>query len=152
MASLPIEPAVEADLEDIFQIEKREMHPDFYPRFFFKQAMSIFGNCFIVAHGDNGPAGYIIAGDIVDEPSVSEIYSVVVDSTYRRRGYGRQLIQEVSLQLTKRGFKKIRLSVSPNNKVAINLYKSLGFSKVGFEVEYFGRNEDRDIMEKSLVQ
>jgi len=68
----------------------------------------------------------------------SSIYSFYVVPEERRRGYGRQLLQEV-LRLSRKfeGIEQISLFVIMSNHSAHNLYTSFGFEQVGYEKETF---------------
>lgn len=59
----------------------------------------------------------------------AKIDAVIVDEGYRRRGYGKALL-EYAIDFIKRSWpsiKKIQLDVKATNNSAINLYKSYGF-------------------------
>lgn len=57
---------------------------------------------------------------------------ITIKSSFRRKGIGKQMILHL-IELGKRvkGLEFIRISVFENNKVALNLYKQLGFEVCG---------------------
>lgn len=56
------------------------------------------------------------------------IYAFGVLPEYRRRGYGRQMLEEVIREIRTRSQKTIKLEVDTRNTTAINLYHSCGFA------------------------
>jgi mycothiol synthase len=74
------------------------------------------------------------------EPSTGEpkgcIYMLGVDSRYRARGLGRQLLRMGLLHLKKQGRELIEITVDTQNVAAITLYRSLGFQLCSETVWY----------------
>ncbi|MEM9351904.1 MAG: GNAT family acetyltransferase [Planctomycetota bacterium] len=56
------------------------------------------------------------------------IYSLAVDSLYRRQGIGSKLVLATEASLTERGCKKINLQVRSDNDAVAGFYKQLGFT------------------------
>lgn len=76
---------------------------------------------------------------VEDMPQESGIYGFVVRSEYRRRGHGRQIMEETILTLREQGKKPIMLEVDTTNLNALNLYLSLGF-EIERTYGYYGVN------------
>lgn len=76
---------------------------------------------------------------IYEENYTINIYEVFVEPSYRRLGYGRQIISDVLWDLVNSG-KKIRLHVTENNTAALNLYKSCGF-EIKDSIVYYSNNK-----------
>lgn len=70
------------------------------------------------------PVGVLRLDEFGDEIG---IYAFGVLPEYRRRGYGRQILEEIIREIRTRSQKIIRLEVDTRNTVAINLYRSCGF-------------------------
>jgi RimJ/RimL family protein N-acetyltransferase len=77
---------------------------------------------------------------------------ILVRKDYRGKGLGKFMLKEI-IRLSKKGLKPrpkvIRLSVFPNNKPAIKLYRKFGFktvAKIPRQFEYKGRLLDEVIM------
>ena len=64
----------------------------------------------------------------------------------RGRGIGRAMIRKAEERYAARGYRRLRLSVAPNNP-AVGFYEKLGFRRVGTEPGAF---EDLYVMEKEL--
>ncbi len=144
-----VTPASQDCLDAVFAIEADEMAPDCFPRFFFTQALGLFGPGFLVARIDDEIAGYALLGRHAEDRD-AELYSVVVGARWRGRGAGEALTRaciEVAQRWT---CDAVRLSVSPGNAVARRLYETVGFERCGFEPGYYGVGVDRVLMRLAL--
>jgi ribosomal protein S18 acetylase RimI-like enzyme len=85
---------------------------------------------------------------------IARIVGVFVDSDYRGRGIGRELLERaLEIIQEKKGIVKIQLMVNPTQKAAVALYKSLGFVVVGKmkkEIKVGNEFYDELILEKLL--
>jgi diamine N-acetyltransferase len=78
-------------------------------------------------YDDSIPVG-LIAYDLDDY----DIWRVMVDEKYQKRGYGRKAMEKVIEILRQhRKLPEVRTSVVPENQAARNLYESLGFRETG---------------------
>ena len=137
--------ATHADLDAAYAIEAAEMAPDVFPRFFFTQALSLFGDGFQVARIGETVVGYAFLGRHVDGDD-AELYSLVVSADWRGRGAGESLTTACMDVARAWGCAGVRLSVDPNNAPARRLYARVGFEETGFETGYYGPGEDRVLM------
>ncbi len=64
---------------------------------------------------------------VEDMPTESGIYGFFVRPEYRRRGLGRQMLEEAITITHNRGVQQIMLEVDTNNASALQLYRSCGF-------------------------
>lgn len=76
--------------------------------------------------GRKEPIGCLKLYEMQDEVG---IYGFVVRSAYRRRGYGRQMLEETIRTIQARSQKQIMLEVDTENTNAIGLYRSCGFKE-----------------------
>lgn len=60
---------------------------------------------------------------------IGAIYDLFVDEKYRNRGIGTELIKAFVYWLKTKKVRIVELDVSPENKTAIMLYKSIGFKE-----------------------
>ena len=85
---------------------------------------------------------------------VVDIFGVYVSREYRGQGIGKRLIEGVLADVQKsKDIKKIRLTINPEQKAAVNLYEQYGFKTVGQykkELNIEGRFYDLLMMEKYL--
>lgn len=69
-----------------------------------------------------------------ERPDTAYIYMVFVEEAYRRRGYGRGLIEALERELTSRGIGRLGLNVFGYNESALALYESLGFETASVQM------------------
>ena len=65
------------------------------------------------------------------------ITNVAVDPDYQGQGLGRRLMNELTSRVKALGVDSMTLEVRPSNTVAINLYTSQGFRRVGQRPKYY---------------
>lgn len=95
-----------------------------------------------------GLAGHIIFWLVHDE---LHILNVATHPDFRRRGYGRALMQEAETLGLGRGAALSTLEVRRSNEPAIELYRSMGYRQVGMRPKYYADNaEDAIVMLKNL--
>jgi ribosomal protein S18 acetylase RimI-like enzyme len=64
---------------------------------------------------------------------IADIYGMYVDSSYRRKGLAKALLNHVIKVANNDKIERIRLSVTKTNHAALQLYQSLGFVIYGTE-------------------
>ena len=69
-------------------------------------------------------------------PAIGEIYITAVDQEYSGRGIGKVLTITALNYLKYQGLSDAMLYVDFDNKAALNLYQSLGFTKFGMDILY----------------
>jgi len=69
-------------------------------------------------------------------PAIGEIYITAVDQEYSGRGIGKALTTTALNYLKHQGLSDAMLYVDFDNKVALNLYQSLGFNQSGMDILY----------------
>jgi mycothiol synthase len=69
-------------------------------------------------------------------PAIGEIYITAVDQEYSGRGIGKVLTITALNYLKYQGLSNAMLYVDFDNKAALNLYQSLGFTKSGMDILY----------------
>jgi len=58
------------------------------------------------------------------------IFDVVVEKSWRGKGYGREIVETILFEAKKRGAEKSYLQVMLNNHAALSLYKKLGYKEM----------------------
>ena len=98
------------------------------------------GGCFVVAvsYLQDGTSARSVVGCVgvraserKDARSAMEIFRLVVDERYRRRGIGRQLLQTVETFARSRSIPKIFASTITNLENALLLYEACGYQQEG---------------------
>jgi ribosomal-protein-alanine N-acetyltransferase len=98
----------------------------------------------IKAVADAKMAGFV-AGDIHQAENMAWVATIGVLPEYRGRGIGRALLEACEARLPTAA---VRLNVRISNRVAIDLYRSAGYSEVGSWPAYYQDGEDAMVMEK----
>jgi ribosomal-protein-alanine N-acetyltransferase len=96
--------------------------------------------------------GFAISRLAADE---AEILTIAVDSAWRGRGVGRDLLREHLSRATLSGARAMFLEVDQDNAAAIALYNRYGFRKVGRRDGYYRRPDGKPatalVMRKDLA-
>ncbi|MEU4196444.1 GNAT family N-acetyltransferase [Kribbella sp. NPDC026611] len=64
------------------------------------------------------------------KPQVPFVFGIEVDSERRGRGYGRAIMLAGEAECRARGYAQLDLNVFTNNRTAVGLYESLGYTVV----------------------
>ncbi len=125
------------DLDEIYEIERLSFSYPYPPFIFYSYLNKLF---FVVE--ENGK----IVGYIIGDRERNLIVSIAVHPDYRRKGYGRKLME----YLLKHMHGEVILQVRKSNKGAIEFYKKLGF-KVKKEIRnYYMDGEDAILMVRMI--
>lgn len=69
---------------------------------------------------------------------------------YRRRGYGRELLDAVKKLLAGEGFTRLLVTLAPENEAGLRLYEGTGFQEVDYLPDYYGPGRHRLLMAARL--
>lgn len=89
-------------------------------------------------YGSRALLGFVIYRKAADE---AEILTIAVDRRKRRKGLGRQLMDEVSRRLYADRIDHLFLEVDADNAPALTLYRKMGFKKVGERKAYYASQD-----------
>lgn len=78
--------------------------------------------------------GFVIGRTVKEE---AEILTLVVSKAWQRKGIGTKLLRSFLKNLVGKGTRTVLLEVKASNAVALELYKSFGFEKVGEREKYY---------------
>ena len=132
-----------SDVDGVAAVEAATF-PTPWSRDAFASEMKNVAARYLVAERDGRIIGYAGAWIILDE---SHITNIAVFKDERGQGIGRALTQGLLQYLSNLGAAYATLEVRKSNEVAQNLYKSLGFIKLGVRKRYYEYNgEDALIM------
>jgi ribosomal protein S18 acetylase RimI-like enzyme len=82
--------------------------------------------------------------------SVARLYSLAVHPDHRGQGLGRRLMQAIEVEAWRHQRAYLRLEVRQDNPVALQLYQSLGFRRLGEYPDYYDDHMGAWRLEKSL--
>jgi ribosomal-protein-alanine N-acetyltransferase len=138
------------DLEKVFYLEKSVFGDEAYSYLILRQLYDVCGDLFRVAVTSKCEiAGYTI-GCLKCHTLDAWILAMAVSPHYQRQGIGKQLISSIFNEFKNLEIKKVFLTVTSDNKIAINLYIGIGFSLISYENDYFGKGSSRNVMQKLL--
>ena len=80
----------------------------------------------------------------------ADIMNIVVKKSYRNKGIGSLLLENLLLLCNKSNLKSLSLEVNEKNIPAINLYKKFGFKNISIRKNYY-KDENGIIMKKILI-
>lgn len=136
-----IRSAAAADAASLVAIERR-CFSDPWSETSFREALDSPWSFGLVAHADQGVAGYLIAREVA---GTGEVLNLAVSPDYRRRGVARALLRSGLTFLRRRRVEEVFLEVRESNLSAQALYRSLGFRPVGQRAAYY-RNPKEDAL------
>jgi [ribosomal protein S18]-alanine N-acetyltransferase len=140
------------DFVAVASLEEAGIHEPYRSAVFVRQMGEVCKETFFVAVVDEKePVGYTVGIIVQHNFQEAWILRLGVREDQRRKGIGSALLSAITNSLQARQASIIRLSVSPENLVAIRLYQRQGFSQEKIVPAYFGRGEDRIIMKKILT-
>ena len=143
-----IEPANPGDLDAVLGLERDGFpSPEQWSRGSWQSELESSSTAVLVA-GDGDHVVGVIALRI--GPDSCDLDRIVVASTARRHGLGRNLLT-MGLQLAaSRGVREMILEVSPDNRPAVALYGSFGFQQLTLRSNYYGPGQHAMIMSRPV--
>lgn len=147
---LQLRPMSINDLEQVAVLERSAyvggVHTP-WTRAQFEEELALPGRTWWVAHDRGsvvGFAGGVHAGDVL------EVLDVAVDTSRRREGIARRLLQRIAYDGHVWGAQAITLEVAQDNVPACGLYESLGFAQEGLRRNYYGPGNHALVMTAAL--
>lgn len=83
--------------------------------------------------------------------SLARLYSMAVDSKYRKQGIAAALLAYAEERALAEGATRMRLEVNQHNKAAQRLYRSLGYDEFAVFLDYYEDHANALRMEKDLA-
>ncbi len=141
-----IEKMTLTDFENIKDILQTDFD-EFWNANILKSELESTNSKYIVAKENDEIVGF--AGIIVTPVDV-EITNIVTKKRNRKKGIGKLLLDKL-IEMTKElKVEKISLEVNEKNNIAIHLYETKGFEKVGLRKKYYNGIDNAIIMTKTL--
>lgn len=98
---------------------------------------------YVCLEEDGRVIGYVGMWNSLGEGNINNI---AVLPEYRRKGYGRLLLEALIAYGKEHNLSFLTLEVRESNEGAISLYRSMGFLPVGRRKKYYERTEDAILM------
>ncbi|MCK8824465.1 GNAT family N-acetyltransferase [Fuchsiella alkaliacetigena] len=104
-----------------------------------------------VLYNQKEPIGLLELLRDFSSPELAYIFGFSIKSEYKGQGLGTKLLDYTLNWLVQQDFKRVELTVAPDNKVAYHLYKDkFGFAEEEYRSAEYGRNEPRLVMSLEL--
>jgi ribosomal protein S18 acetylase RimI-like enzyme len=138
------------DIARMAFLEKQLYSNKAYRPLFFYQALQQWHDTFLSLKVDNKVAGYSLMVPLAD--NALALMSLLVGKGFQGQGLGKELLQQSILLAQSLHYKRLELSVSPENKSAVCLYERFGFQTTDSIKDYLGPGEDRILMSLPLAK
>lgn len=129
----------EADLDGVLRIE-REVHAHPWTLGNFSDALRGKYLC-KVYEKDGIMLGYAVLMLAVDE---AELLDIAIAAQHQRRGWGRNLLEEMMVLARRHDMRRMVLEVRASNAAAIGLYRRAGFADIGLRRDYYPAEHGRE--------
>jgi ribosomal-protein-alanine N-acetyltransferase len=130
--------------EDLYRLDQRSFgKAEPYTYFFLRQLFDAFRRDYLVLADGDSLLGYVPGVRNSGEDQAT-IMALCVAPEYRKRGYGRRLLEAAVKRLRDAGAGSVGLMVNPENKATYELYRTYGFEFARRCPDYFGPGRDRD--------
>ena len=116
---------------------------------FFRQELQVECARSFLAVLDGRIVGYVLFWLL---PGEVDVHNIAVHIDFRRRGFGRRLLEQVVSEAQKRSSARVTLEVRRSNTAAQRLYESSGFKFTGIRKGYYSDDgEDAFLMVLELA-
>jgi len=132
------------DIDEVYALEK-EIFKDPWTKDMFIQEVSdnSLASTYVLEE-DNKIVGYAGMWKLFEN---ADITNIAVKEEYRKKGYGKLLLETLLNECKKQNTEYVHLEVRVSNDSAINLYKSYGFEIINIRKGYYEDNhEDAYVM------
>lgn len=137
----------EQDLDGIMKIEQESFTLPWSRDSYRGELINQFAN-YLVCDYEGDIAGYVGAWMVFED---AHITNIAVGKSFRNKGLGTMLMQEIEKIARSKKALRILLEVRPSNTSALVMYEKLGYVQTGIREAYYSDNgEDALIMTKYL--
>jgi len=151
-ATVKIEDASITHLDRLFEIEMECFRSEAFTKQQIAQLLTNQNCISLIAKENDKIIGFIIGMVYVeDDVLTGHILTIDVSPSYRRKGVGIKLLQELERIFRDRQVKVSRLEVREDNIAALGLYQKLGYKKVG-KLHYYYGDAHGILLEKVLAE
>lgn len=138
----------EDDLQQVMCIEEEAFPDPWHISFFKREIQKRKKNTHLyVGRLNDQVIGYIVFYTVGYE---CHILNIAVETTYRRRGVGKYLLECTFENIKKNKVKEIFLEVSVKNTAALELYRKYGFQVFGVRKKYYSNGDDAYVLRKEM--
>ena len=127
------------DIDAVMQIEL-QAYPHPWTRVIFRDCLKA-GYHGIIAAQDGREIGYAMLSVAVGE---AHLLNLCIHPLQQGRGHGRQLLNRVFEEASRRGAETLFLEVRASNRIAQSLYVESGFNQIGMRPGYYPDDRGRE--------
>ena len=138
-APVRVRPFVPNDIPAVASIVREALREN-YPTSLYLDIHRWWRDGFLVADLDGHPIGFLAA--VISADGQARILMFAVTSSFRKRGFGSQLMNAFVQVCAMRGIRTIELEVRISNDEAIHFYKRYGFAIAGVLEKFYTDGED----------
>jgi ribosomal-protein-alanine N-acetyltransferase len=148
--TITIEGASLRHLDRLYEIEMECFEKEAFTKQQIAYLLTDYNAISLVAKENDKIIGFVIGRIYIERNSLTgHILTIDVSLSHRRKGIGLKLLQEIERIFKGKGVKACRLEVREDNIAALNLYKKLGYKKIGRLRNYY-RNAHGVYLRKAL--
>ena len=119
-----------------------------YPEHVYKIILRYFGDCCFIAEENEQIIGFVMGIVPRSFKGTYFLWDIGVTPTYRGQGIGGRLVREVEKESEKMGFKRVELTIDPDNLPSQKLFEKMGYEniseRVGKTIEVQGKMAVQD--------
>ncbi len=130
------------DLSEVARIENENFSMP-WSRNAFEDSLGRDYNIYLVVEIDGRIAGYC---GMLLTPFEGQINNVCVDTDFRRRGVGHEMLERLLEKGRERGVSEFTLEVRESNVNALALYEKLGFKSEGVRKDFYDRPKENAVI------
>jgi ribosomal-protein-alanine N-acetyltransferase len=134
-----IRPFVPNDIPSVASIVREALREN-YPTSLYLDIHRWWRDGFLIAELDGHPVGFLAS--VISSDGQARILMFAVSAGWRRRGFGRQLMDDFVQRCAMRGLRRIELEVRVSNEEAIRFYKRYGFEIAAVLPKFYTDGED----------
>ncbi len=126
-------------LDKLCEIEEQCFEQEAFTRHQLAYLIADYNTIGLTAMLNDEIAGFAIARVSIERNiTFGHILTIDVSPAYRRKGIAQTILQGIEMILRGRDIEECRIEVRENNIAALNLYKKLGYTKIGRLEKYYG--------------
>lgn len=138
---------IESDLESIASLESK-VFSDAWTAKSIKDTYNQPQAFIVTAELDGQAAGYCIVYFVLDE---GEIARIAVDTSCRRQGVGRKLLEQVEKICEEKSIIRLMLDVRESNETARKFYRSFGFEEDGIRKNFYEIPKENAVLMSKMI-
>lgn len=137
-AKILIQDASLRHLDRLYEIEQKCFESEAFTKHQIAHLLTHPNSVSLIAKDDHNIIGFIIGAVFPErEKFIGHILTIDVYPSHRRMGIGSMLLQQIEKIFIGKGVKTCYLEAREDNVAALNLYRKLGYKKVGNLKNYY---------------